>query len=84
MPVVHATGGLADTVRNYNPATGEGNGFTFTEYTPQALIGTLRWALDIYKDRGTWRRLQAAGMHDDNSWDASARKYEQVYAQANS
>jgi starch synthase len=84
VPLVRETGGLADTVRNYNPATGEGNGFTFTEYTPEALIGTLRWALDIYKDRGTWRRLQAAGMHDDNSWDASARKYEQVYAQANS
>jgi len=82
VPLVRATGGLADTVRNYDSRTGQGNGFTFTEYSPQALLGTLRWALDIYKDRGTWRRLQVAGMHEDNSWDASARKYVQVYEQA--
>jgi starch synthase len=83
VPVVRATGGLADTVRNYDPGTGEGNGFTFDEYSPQALLGTLQWALDIYKDRETWRRLQLAGMADDNSWDASARKYVQVYERAN-
>jgi starch synthase len=83
VPLVRATGGLADTVRNYDPRTGEGNGFTFTEYLPAALFGTLRWALDIYKDRDTWRRLQLAGMREDNSWDASARKYVQVYEQAN-
>jgi starch synthase len=82
VPLVRATGGLADTVRNYEPRTGEGNGFTFTEYSPAALFGTLRWALDIYKDRDTWRRLQLAGMRDDNSWDASARKYVQVYESA--
>jgi starch synthase len=84
VPLVRATGGLADTVRNYDPRTGEGNGFTFTEYSPQALLGTLRWALDIYKDRETWRRLQVAGMHEDNSWDASARKYVQIYERAQS
>jgi starch synthase len=82
VPLVRATGGLADTVRNYDPRTGDGNGFTFDEYSPQALLGTLRWALDIYKDRGTWRRLQLAGMGEDNSWDASARKYVQVYERA--
>jgi starch synthase len=84
VPVVRATGGLADTVRNYDPRTGGGNGFTFTEYSPGALFGTLRWALDIYKDREAWRRLQLAGMRDDNSWDASARKYVQVYESAQS
>jgi starch synthase len=82
VPVARATGGLADTVRNYDPRTGEGNGFTFAEYSPQAMFGTLRRALDIYKDRGTWHRLQVTGMHEDNSWDASARKYVQVYEQA--
>jgi starch synthase len=83
VPLVRATGGLADTVRNYDPRTGEGNGFTFAEYSPAALLGTLRSALDIYKDRETWRRLQLTGMREDNSWDASARKYVQVYDQAN-
>jgi len=81
-PVVRATGGLADTVRNFDPRTGEGTGFVFEEYTPRALMGTLQWALDIYKDKGTWRRIQLAGMREDNSWDASARKYVQVYERA--
>jgi len=54
----------------------------FEEYTPRALMGTLQWALDIYKDKGTWRRIQLAGMREDNSWDASARKYVQVYERA--
>jgi starch synthase len=81
-PLVRATGGLADTVRNYDPRTGEGTGFTFDEYSPRALLGTLRWALDIYKDRAAWRRIQQAGMQEDNSWDASARKYADVYRRA--
>jgi starch synthase len=82
VPVVRATGGLYDTVRNYDPWTGEGNGFTFDEYSPQALMGTLRWALDIYKNKDVWRRIQQAGMREDNSWEASARKYVDVYERA--
>lgn len=79
LPVVRATGGLHDTVRNYDPRTGEGTGFTFDEYSPQALAGTLRRALDLYKDEHTWRRIQQAGMREDNSWDARARQYVEVY-----
>jgi starch synthase len=79
LPLVRATGGLADTVENYDPATGRGSGFTFDEYSPQALLGTLRWALGVYQDRAAWRRLQVAGMKRDHSWAASAREYEKVY-----
>jgi starch synthase len=79
VPVVRATGGLADTVRNYDPRTGAGNGFSFEPYTPDALYGTLRSALDIYKDKDVWRRLQVTGMREDNSWDGAAHKYVQVY-----
>jgi starch synthase len=82
VPLVRATGGLFDTVRNYDPRSGEGTGFRFEEYSPQALLGTLRWALDIYKDRGAWRRIQQAGMREDNSWDARARSYVQAYERA--
>ena len=82
VPLVRATGGLADTVVNFNPATAEGTGFTFVEYSPQALLGTLRWALSIYQNRGDWPRLQQAGMRQDFSWDASARKYVKVYERA--
>jgi starch synthase len=82
VPLVRATGGLYDTVRNYDPATGEGTGFTFDDYTPEALLGTLRWALDVFPQRDAWRRLQQAGMRQDYSWDSSARAYVQVYERA--
>jgi starch synthase len=79
VPLVRATGGLFDTVRNLDPATGEGTGFTFDEYSGPALFGTLQWALDIYKNRPLWRKIQTAGMRQDFSWAASARQYEAVY-----
>jgi starch synthase len=82
VPLVRATGGLFDTVQNFDPLTGRGTGFTFDEYSPQALLDTLRWALKTYEDRQTWRTLQVAGMSQDFSWDASARAYVGVYEQA--
>jgi starch synthase len=82
LPLVRATGGLFDTVRNFDPRTGEGTGFTFDEYSPQALLNTLRWALGVYRDRVAWRQLQRSAMAEDNSWAASARAYEKVYERA--
>ena len=82
LPVVRATGGLADTVQDFDTATGQGTGFVFEDYSPQALLDTLRWALGIYRDRDTWRRLQVSGMTQDFSWDASAREYVKVYERA--
>jgi starch synthase len=82
VPLVRATGGLFDTVRNLDQSTGEGTGFTFDEYSPQALLGTLRWALSIYPDRALWERLQQAGMRRDFSWAQSAREYVRVYERA--
>jgi starch synthase len=82
VPLVRATGGLADTVQNFDPVTGRGTGFTFDEYSPQALLGTLRWALGVYDDRTVWRRIQEAGMRQDFSWDASAQQYVKVYERA--
>ena len=79
VPVVRATGGLADTVRNFDRETGEGTGFVFADYTPQALLNTLRWALEVFEDRQAWRRMQAAGMQHDFSWDAAALEYVKVY-----
>jgi starch synthase len=82
VPVVRATGGLFDTVRNFDPRTGDGTGFTFDQYSAQALLDTLRWALGIYQDRAAWQRIQVAGMTQDFSWDASARQYVKVYERA--
>jgi starch synthase len=84
VPLVRATGGLSDTVRNLDEASGEGTGFTFDEYSPQALVGTLRWALGLYENRALWQRMQEAGMRQDFSWDRSARRYVAVYEQARS
>jgi starch synthase len=82
LPLVRAVGGLADTVRNFNARTGEGTGFSFDEYSAQALLNTLRWALEMYEDQAAWQRLQRAGMSHDFSWDASAREYVKVYGRA--
>lgn len=81
LPLVRATGGLADTVRNFD-GSGEGTGFTFDEYSPRALLGTLRWALRVYEDRALWRRMQVAAMGQDYSWERSARQYVSVYERA--
>jgi starch synthase len=82
VPLVRATGGLADTVRPFDPKTGEGTGFVFEEYTPAALIATLRFALQTFEAPDVWRRIQLAGMREDYSWAASAARYEAVYERA--
>jgi starch synthase len=77
VPVVHATGGLADTVRDaVEPG---GNGFKFQDFTPSGLLGALRRALDLFHKPDKWKKIQRAGMKDDHSWDVSAREYVKVY-----
>jgi starch synthase len=82
VPLVRATGGLADTVQNFDAASGRGTGFTFDDYSPQALLSTLRRALGMYEDQAAWRRIQEAGVRQDFSWDASALQYVKVYERA--
>jgi starch synthase len=79
VPVVRATGGLEDTVQDYDPAASAGTGFKFRDYSPQAMVTAIRRALAVYPDRAAWRRIQQAGMRQDPSWDASAREYVKVY-----
>ena len=82
VPVVRATGGLIDTVRDVDGPAGEGTGFTFTEYSAPALLNALARALRTYRDRAAWRRIQSTGMRQDFSWDASARQYAAAYERA--
>ncbi|MCX6552083.1 MAG: glycosyltransferase, partial [Acidobacteria bacterium] len=82
VPVVRATGGLDDTVQHVDAATGEGTGFTFQAYTAGAMLGALREALAWFGRPEAWRRIQQAGMRQDNSWEASAREYVEVYGRA--
>ena len=79
VPVVRATGGLDDTVQEFDPASGGGNGFKFREYTPAALTHALERALAMHRKPAVWRRIQQAGMSLDFSWDVSAREYVKVY-----
>lgn len=79
VPVVRATGGLDDTVVNYNERSGRGTGFKFAEYTAPALVRTVKRALKVFSDRKKWRALQLAGMRQDFSWDVSALEYVKVY-----
>ncbi len=81
-PVVHATGGLADTVVDATPATlkdGSATGFVFDRLTPQDFLAAVRRALSAYRDKKTWRGLQRNGMGRDFSWERSALEYRAVY-----
>ena len=79
VPIVHAVGGLADTVRDYAPKRQKATGFVFDDYSAGALMLALMRALTLYKDQKKWRALQAAGMRQDFSWDRSAAEYVKIY-----
>jgi starch synthase len=82
IPIVRATGGLEDTVEDYDPQTGSGTGFKFSEYTPVAMLEAVRRALEVYRDGAAWKRIQQQGMRQDHSWDVSAHEYVKVYRSA--
>jgi starch synthase len=82
VPVVRKTGGLSDTVVNFNPRTGRGTGFQFEDYTAPALVECLRRALEVYGDQKRWKQLVRSGMKQDFSWERSAQEYIKVYRKA--
>lgn len=79
VPVVRATGGLADTVKEYDPRTGTGNGFVFHEFNSMGLFNATKRALELFQNKEKWRNLQITGMSQDFSWAASARNYSSLY-----
>jgi starch synthase len=79
VPIVRATGGLADTVQDYEFETGRGNGFVFEEYSGEALLATIRRALALYQKKRAWKKLQTEIMKIDHSWGGAARKYVAAY-----
>ena len=79
VPVVRATGGLDDTIEPFDPKTGKGTGFKFSEYSGEALLQTIRAALAAFEDKPSWQKLMRNGMAKDFSWNASAREYVRVY-----
>jgi starch synthase len=79
VPVVRATGGLDDTVQQFNPSTRLGNGFKFGRYEASALFDKIREALYFYGRPDDWAIIQRNGMKIDNSWQAAAKKYIALY-----
>mgnify|MGYP005846762135 CR=1 FL=1 len=83
VPIVRFTGGLADTVSDYDPATGSGNGFGFLEYSGKELLKTLKRALQLYRERpDQWYTLVKNAMEQDFSWARSGVEYIQLYQEA--
>ena len=81
-PVVHATGGLLDTVVDCTPATlanGSASGFLFNDMTADDFLKTIQRAVTAYHNKKIWRRLQKNGMAKDFSWQASAVSYQKIY-----
>jgi starch synthase len=80
VPVVHATGGLEDSVVDVLRYPEKGNGFKFDEYDAAAFMGAIEAAFEIYtKDSKRWRQIQLRGMRGEFSWDQSAGKYLKIY-----
>jgi starch synthase len=82
IPVVHRTGGLADTVQDFDPETNSGNGFSFAGYDHFKLFAAATRALEVYRFRETWRDLMQRAMLADYSWAASAEQYVALYRRA--
>lgn len=79
VPVVRATGGLNDTIIEYEPSPENGNGFKFKDQSADAMLQALKAAMDVYHDKQRWQRLIKACMSYDFSWDKSAADYELLY-----
>jgi starch synthase len=78
IPIVRATGGLVDSVREFDPAQGQGNGFTFAEFSAEAMLHALHRARCCFHSP-QWPRLLQNALECDFSWDLSAAQYESLY-----
>jgi ADP-glucose type glycogen/starch synthase len=79
IPVVRATGGLADTIKDYDPVAARGNGFTFAAYDPWQFYATVVRAAETYRHPELWAWLVHRAMSEDVSWARSAQRYVQLF-----
>ena len=82
VPVVRKTGGLADTINEFNPETGEGNGFLFTRFIPTEFLEAIKRAHDSYRDSRLWQGLVKKAASSCFSWEGSAHRYKELYQKA--
>jgi len=88
VPVVRKTGGLADTVHDWNEystyGVDSGTGFSFIDYSPQPLVHAIQRAINDFSNKPVWEKIQTNGMAKDFSWKKSALKYDELYKKAKS
>ena len=82
VPVVRATGGLDDTIQEFDRKTNQGTGFKFVNYDGPSLLQAVREALQVFREPKVWQQLQKNGMAKDFSWKASAAAYVTLYEAA--
>jgi len=79
VPVVHKTGGLADSVIQFDPKTRKGTGFLFEEYSPSAFLNSIKKAVEIYSKKSLWKNIVINDMKQDFSWTSSVQEYLRIY-----
>ncbi|GKX68092.1 glycogen synthase GlgA [Inconstantimicrobium mannanitabidum] len=79
VPIVRSTGGLKDTIQEFNKYSIEGNGFTFQGYSVEDLLTAIDNSLKIFKDKDLWLKLIELDMQADNTWNKSAKEYKKLY-----
>ena len=82
VPIVHATGGLDDTIEEWDAAQKTGTGFKFTGYNPEELLAAIDRALAAFRDKEGWTQLQRNGMAQEFAWTGAARAYVRAYEEA--
>jgi len=79
VPLVRKTGGLADSVRPFDPASGDGTGIVFEHFNAAAVVWALETGIKLFRDPELFRRLMLNGMKEDFSWDQQAERYLAIY-----
>jgi starch synthase len=83
VPIVRKTGGLADTVQDWDELSYQGldtgNGFSFYDYSGYALLSSVKRGIDTFPHKDTWNKIQQNGMSNDFSWEKSAGEYVRLY-----
>ncbi len=82
IPIVRKTGGLADSVEDYNPDKATGSGFVFEKYDSSSLMIAFIRAFENFRDKKKWKELMKRAMQKDFSWDNSAKKYSELFVRA--
>ncbi len=79
VPLVRATGGLADSVQHFDPKSGQGTGVVFHDFDANGLKWAMNAALDLYDNRHAWKQIVHNGMEQDYSWAEQGEKYIRLF-----